>query len=59
MAAEDSARGVYMISVAAELAGMLPQTLRVCEARGLIAARRSPKAPRRCSPTTASTGRSG
>ena len=30
------ARGVYMISVAAELAGMHPQTLRIYEARGLI-----------------------
>ena len=43
MAAEDSARGVYMISVAAELAGMHPQTLRIYEARGLIAPKRSPK----------------
>ena len=29
-------RGVYMISVAAELAGMHPQTLRIYESRGLI-----------------------
>ena len=36
MGAEDSSRGVYMISVAAELAGMHPQTLRIYEARGLI-----------------------
>jgi MerR family transcriptional regulator/heat shock protein HspR len=36
-------RGVYMISVAAELAGMHPQTLRIYEARGLIAPKRSPK----------------
>ena len=36
-------RGVYMISVAAELAGMHPQTLRIHEARGLIAPKRSPK----------------
>ena len=43
MAAEDSARGVYMISVAAELAGMHPQTLRIYEARGLITPKRSPK----------------
>ena|SRR5438067_361697 len=34
-------RGVYMISVAAELAGMHPQTLRIYEARGLIEPRRS------------------
>jgi MerR family transcriptional regulator, heat shock protein HspR len=37
----DSARGVYMISVAAELAGMHPQTLRIYEARGLITPKRS------------------
>jgi MerR family transcriptional regulator/heat shock protein HspR len=43
MAAEESARGVYMISVAAELAGMHPQTLRIYEARGLITPKRSPK----------------
>ena len=36
-------RGVYMISVAAELAGMHPQTLRIYEARGLIRPKRSPK----------------
>ena len=34
-------RGVYMISVAAELAGMHPQTLRIYEARGLITPKRS------------------
>ena len=32
-----------MISVAAELAGMHPQTLRIYEARGLIKPKRSPK----------------
>jgi MerR family transcriptional regulator/heat shock protein HspR len=32
-----------MISVAAELAGMHPQTLRIYEARGLIMPKRSPK----------------
>ena len=31
-----SARGVYVISVAAELAGMHPQTLRIYERRGLL-----------------------
>jgi len=36
-------RGVFMISVAAELADMHPQTLRLYEARGLIAPKRSPK----------------
>ena len=43
MANDDSSRGVYMISVAAELAGMHPQTLRIYEARGLITPKRSPK----------------
>lgn len=37
----DPRRGVYMISVAAELAGMHPQTLRLYEARGLITPQRS------------------
>jgi MerR family transcriptional regulator, heat shock protein HspR len=44
--APDSSRGVYMISVAAELAGMHPQTLRIYEARGLITPKRSPKQTR-------------
>jgi MerR family transcriptional regulator, heat shock protein HspR len=39
----DAERGVFMISVAAELADMHPQTLRMYEARGLIAPKRSPK----------------
>ena len=39
-------RGVYMISVAAELAGMHPQTLRMYESRGLIEPKRSPKGTR-------------
>jgi len=39
----DRTRGVFMISVAAELAEMHPQTLRMYEARGLIAPKRSPK----------------
>src|ERR671934_976286 len=39
----EATRGVYMISVAAELAGMHPQTLRIYEARGLITPQRSPK----------------
>ena len=42
-ASEGRTRGVYMISVAAELAGMHPQTLRIYETRGLITPRRSPK----------------
>jgi MerR family transcriptional regulator, heat shock protein HspR len=42
----DSSQGVYMISVAAELAGMHPQTLRIYEARGLITPKRSAKKTR-------------
>jgi MerR family transcriptional regulator/heat shock protein HspR len=41
-----SDRGVFMISVAAELADMHPQTLRMYEARGLIEPQRSPKGTR-------------
>ena len=39
----DADRGVFMISVAAELAEMHPQTLRMYETRGLITPKRSPK----------------
>ncbi len=39
-------RGVFMISVAAELAEMHPQTLRMYETRGLITPERSPKGTR-------------
>ncbi len=39
-------RGVFMISVAAELAEMHPQTLRMYEQRGLIQPKRSPKGTR-------------
>jgi len=42
-AAFDERRGVFMISVAAELADMHPQTLRMYEARGLITPQRSAK----------------
>src|SRR5688572_26534415 len=42
----DGERGVFMISVAAELADMHPQTLRMYEARGLITPKRSPKKTR-------------
>jgi len=42
-ASVDAERGVFMISVAAELAQMHPQTLRMYEARGLIEPQRSPK----------------
>jgi MerR family transcriptional regulator, heat shock protein HspR len=41
-----SDRGVFMISVAAQLAHMHPQTLRMYEARGLIEPKRSPKGTR-------------
>ena len=41
-----SDRGVFMISVAAQLAQMHPQTLRTYEARGLIDPGRSPKGTR-------------
>jgi MerR family transcriptional regulator, heat shock protein HspR len=47
----DSERGVFMISVAAELAEMHPQTLRMYEARGLITPKRSPKNTRLYSQT--------
>ncbi|HET9591711.1 MAG TPA: helix-turn-helix transcriptional regulator [Solirubrobacterales bacterium] len=39
----DQDQGVFMISVAAELAEMHPQTLRTYEQRGLIEPKRSPK----------------
>ncbi len=39
-------RGVFMISVAAQLANMHPQTLRMYETRGLIEPQRSPKGTR-------------
>ena len=41
-----SDRGVFMISVAAQLADMHPQTLRTYEARGLIEPTRSAKGTR-------------
>ncbi len=42
----DRERGVFMISVAAELANMHPQTLRIYESKGLITPKRSPKGTR-------------
>src|SRR5271155_6068804 len=39
-------RGVFMISVAAQLANMHPQTLRMYESRGLVEPKRSPKGTR-------------
>ena len=38
---EDRERPLYMISVAAELAGMHPQTLRIYESKGLVTPKRS------------------
>lgn len=38
---DDRNRPLYMISVAAELAGMHPQTLRVYESKGLVTPKRS------------------
>ena len=43
---DSAGRAVYVISVAAELAEMHPQTLRMYEARGLIEPQRSPKGTR-------------
>jgi MerR family transcriptional regulator/heat shock protein HspR len=42
----ETSRGVFMISVAARLSNMHPQTLRTYEARGLIEPQRSPKGTR-------------
>jgi len=39
---EASTRPIYMISVAAELVGMHPQTLRVYETKGLVRPQRTP-----------------
>jgi MerR family transcriptional regulator/heat shock protein HspR len=47
MSREETA--VYIISVAAELAGIHPQTLRIYERRGLIAPYRTPGGTRRYS----------
>src|SRR5579885_2049341 len=38
----DDERPIYMISVAAELVGMHPQTLRMYEQKGLVRPRRTP-----------------
>ncbi len=45
----DSQRAVFVISVAAELAGMHPQTLRIYERKGLIDPFRTPGGTRRYS----------
>lgn len=41
MPSEDRDRPLYMISVAAELAGVHPQTLRIYESKGIIKPKRS------------------
>ncbi len=45
----DPTRAVFVISVAAELAGMHPQTLRIYERKGLISPQRTPGGTRRYS----------
>ena len=45
----DPDQGVFSISVAAELAGLHPQTLRIYEREGLLAPARSPGGTRRYS----------
>jgi MerR family transcriptional regulator/heat shock protein HspR len=47
--ADRKARAVFVISVAAELAGMHPQTLRIYERKGLIDPYRTPGGTRRYS----------
>lgn len=47
---EKRTRAVFVISVAAELAGMHPQTLRIYERKGLIDPYRTPGGTRRYSP---------
>ncbi len=42
MTGPEPSKGVYMISVAAELVGMHPQTLRLYEAKGLVRPSRTP-----------------
>ena len=46
----------YMISVAADLVGMHPQTLRLYENRRASCARRARRAARGCTPTATSSG---
>ena len=58
MPAPDGDRGVYGISVAAELVGMGMQNLRLYEARGLLEPARTDGGTRRYSATT-STGSAG
>ena len=46
---ETSDRPIYMISVAAQLVGMHPQTLRMYETKGLVRPQRTPGGTRRYS----------
>ena len=48
---ETAERPIYMISVAAELVGMHPQTLRIYETKGLVRPQRTPGGTRRYSET--------
>jgi MerR family transcriptional regulator/heat shock protein HspR len=48
-ASESDDRAVYVISVAAELAGVHPQTLRIYERKGLVQPKRTPGNSRRYS----------
>ena len=47
---DDSSQAIYIISVAAELAGVHPQTLRVYERKGLVTPQRTQGNTRRYSP---------
>src|SRR5919108_5952098 len=49
MATEDRDRALYVISVAAELAGVHPQTLRIYERKGLVEPQRTVGRSRRYS----------
>lgn len=49
MATSESSEAVYIISVAAELGGVHPQTLRIYERRGLLSPYRTPGGTRRYS----------
>jgi MerR family transcriptional regulator/heat shock protein HspR len=51
MSAAKRDQGVYVISVAAELAGVHPQTLRIYERKGLVDPARTPGGSRRYSDT--------
>ncbi len=55
MSTSDYERPRYMISVAAELVGMHPQTLRIYENKGLVRRAARPAAPG-CTPSATSTG---